>query len=307
MSDENEVRLGHQNLIDYSRAATQWASKGSLLQNRSALFYAGGSWIPVVGNGAFRTDEAEDPHSFLAQTDAFFGRRKRGYSIKVRDNGADDDLHAACEAHGLAPLGDPTPQMICHQRLDPPELPDGISLRAVHDEQGVADFAAVNADAYGTYGMPGDVFVHLFDRPQRLVADVQTAVIVAYRGEQPVATALTFLSGGVASLQWVGTVAAARQLGLGRVVTVWATNMGFDMGATSVTLQASPMGAPLYLKLGYETRYHYREYVCWTAPTSPTAPTAPTLPADGEGEPAHATAIGAHATSIGAPPRAAER
>jgi hypothetical protein len=298
MSDENEVRLGHQNLIDYGRAATQWASRGSLLQDRSALFYAGGSWIPVVGNGAFRTDEAVEPTGFLAQTDAFFGRRKRGYSIKVRDNGADDDLQAACEAHGLALLGDPTPQMICFQRLDPPELPQGISLRAVHDEQGVADFAAVNADAYGTYGMPGDVFVHLFDRPQRLVADVQAAIIVAYKGEQPVATALTFLSSGVASLQWVGTVAAARQLGLGRVITVWATNSAFDMGATSVTLQASPMGAPLYTKLGYETRYHYREYVCWTAPVSPS---------DGGGQLAHATSSAAHATSIGAPPRAAER
>ena len=207
MSDENEVRLGHQNLIDYSRAATQWASKGSILQDRGALFYAGGSWIPVVGNGAFRTDTATEPHSFLAQTDAFFGRSKRGYSIKVRDNGADDDLQAACEAHGLALLGDPTPQMICHQRLDPPEIPEGVSLRAVHDEQGVADFAAVNADAYATYGMPADVFVDLFDRPQRLVADIQTAIIVAYRGRPAGRHRADFLSGGVASLQWVGTVA----------------------------------------------------------------------------------------------------
>jgi Acetyltransferase (GNAT) domain len=283
MSDENQVRLGHQNLIDYSRASTQWASKGSLHQDGSALFFAGGSWIPVVGNGAFRTDDATDPAGFLAQTDAFFGRRKRGYSIKVRDDGKDDDLRVACEAHDLVPLGEPTPQMICYQRLDTPPLPEGISLRAVHDEQGVTDFGTVNADAYGTYGMPGEVFVQMFDRPQRVVADVSTAIVVAYRGEQPVATALTFLSGGVASLQWVGTVADARQLGLGRVVTVWATNAAFDMGATSVTLQASPMGAPLYAKLGYETRYHYRDYVCWTPPVPEAA------------------------MSTGVPPRAAER
>jgi hypothetical protein len=291
MSDENEVRLGHQNLIDYSRASTQWASRGSLHQDRDALFYAGGSWIPVVGNGAFRTDDAVDPEDLLDRTDAFFSRRKRGYSIKVRDNGEDDDLRAACEAHGLVPLGEPTPQMICHHRLDTPALPAGISLRAVRDEQGVADFAAVDADAYGTYGMPAEVFDQIFDRPQRLLANVQTAVVVAYRadrgdradrGEQPIATALTYLSGGVASLQWVGTVAGARQAGLGRVVTVWATNAAFDMGATSVTLQASPMGEPLYVKLGYETRYHYRDYVCWTVPVP-------------------------RATSIGVPPPSAER
>jgi len=261
MSDENEVRLGHQNLIDYSRASAQWASRGSIHEDGGTLLYAGGSWIPVVGNGAFRTDEAVDPVPLLTQADAFFGRRKRGYSIKVRDDGRDDDLHAACERHGLVPLGDPTPQMICSRRLEVPDLPDGISLSPVRDEQGVADFASVDTDAYATYGMPADVFVDMFDRPHRLLADTQTRIVVAYQGVQPVATALTFFSGGVASLQWVGTVASARQMGLGRVVTVWATNVAFDMGATSVTLQASAMGEPLYAKLGYETRYCYREYV----------------------------------------------
>jgi hypothetical protein len=265
MSDENEVRLGHQNLIAYSRASTQWASRGALHEDGGALLYAGGSPIPVVGNGAFRTDEVADPGPLLAQADSFFGRRKRGYSVKVRDDGHDEDLQAACDRHGLVPLGDPTPQMICHEKLEVPDLPEGILLARVRDEQGVADFAAVDTDAYATYGMPADVFVDMFDRPHRLLADPQTAIVVAYRGGQPVATALTFFSGGVASLQWVGTVAEARQLGLGRVVTVWATNLAFDMGATSVTLQASPMGEPLYAKLGYETRYRYREYVRWAA------------------------------------------
>ncbi len=273
MSDENEVRLGHQNLIDYSRASTQWASRGSLHQDRDALFYAGGSWIPVVGNGAFRTDDAVEPEDFLDRTDAFFSRRKRGYSIKVRDNGEDDDLRAACEAHGLVPLGEPTPQMICHHRLDTPALPGGISLRAVRDEQGVADFAAVNADAYGTYGMPAEVFVQLFDRPQRLLADVQTAVVVAYRRTEPSRCRHRADVSAVAGWRPCNGSAPSRppaRLGLGRVVTVWATNAAFDMGATSVTLQASPMGEPLYAKLGYETRYHYRDYVCWTAPVPPT-------------------------------------
>jgi hypothetical protein len=268
MSDENEVRLGHENLIAYSRATTQWASRGSVHADGGTVLFAGGSWIPVVGNGAFRTDDAVDPVDLLAQAEAFFARRKRGYSVKVRDDGSDDDLRDACEALGLEAFGDPTPQMICHERLPSPELPEGIALRRVRDEQGVADFATVNSDAYSTYGMPAEVFVDMFDRPDRLLADVDADVVVAYRDGEPVATALTYLSGGVASLQWVGTVAAARQAKLGRAVTVWATNIAFDRGASSVTLQASAMGEPLYLKLGYVTKYHYREHVRWTAPSS---------------------------------------
>ena len=42
-----------------------------------------------------------------------------------------------------------------------------------------------------------------------------------------------------------------------------ATNLAFEHGASSCTLQASPMGEPIYLRLGYETIYRYEEYVRW--------------------------------------------
>jgi Acetyltransferase (GNAT) domain len=266
MSNENEVHLGHENLIAYSRATAQWASQGSIHDDGGALLFAGGSWIAVVGNGAYRRDDTVAPEALLTEADAFFARRKRGYSVKVRDNGLDDDLRIACEAHGLPAFGDPTPQMICYEPLPTPTLPEGIVLRAVRDDQDVTDFIGVSTNAYGTYGMPPEVFADMFDQPDRLLADADAEVVVAYQRTKPVAAALTYFSGGVASLQWVGTVESARHLKLGQAVTVWATNAGFDRGSSSVTLQASPMGAPLYLKLGYETVYHYQEHVRWTAP-----------------------------------------
>ena len=68
---------------------------------------------------------------------------------------------------------------------------------------------------------------------------------------------------------------AARGQGLGALVTTAVTNLAFARGAASVTLQASPMGEPvyralgyepIYRALGYETLYHYTELVRWPRP-----------------------------------------
>ena len=41
-------------------------------------------------------------------------------------------------------------------------------------------------------------------------------------------------------------------------MTAAATNAGFALGAGIASLQASPMGKPIYLKMGYEPVYDYR-------------------------------------------------
>ena len=280
MSLQSDARLGHENLMAFNRAMTQWCGKGTLYEEGGALLVAGGSWIPLIGNGAFRTEDSVAADEVLARADAFFCRRRRGYAVKVRQTGEDADLRAACEARGLVAFGDPIPQMICRQRLASTECPTDVSLREVRDEEGIADFAAVNTDAYATYGMPAEVFVDMFDRPGRLLASTHTSIVVGYQGARPVATAMSFVDDAVACLQWVGTVAQARHLSLGQIVTEWATNNAFDRGATAVTLQASPMGEPLYARLGYETQYHYDEYVRWEAPAHPSGTGTPPASAD---------------------------
>jgi hypothetical protein len=262
----SDAALGHRNLIAFSRALARWGRRGSLLEEGGVLAFAGGSWIPVIGNGAFRTDDSITPADLIGTADAFFAARRRGYSIKVRDSGQDDDLRAACEAAGFEAFGDQVPEMICRHPIDVPDLPPGTALRAVDDAQGIADFATVNADAYSTYGMPADVLGDMFDQPDVVLADDDAVIVVAYQDERPVATALTYLSDGIAGLQWVGTVADVRNQSLGRAVTIWATNVAFERGASSCTLQASPMGEPLYATLGYEPLYHYRDHVRWKAP-----------------------------------------
>ena len=114
--------------------------------------------------------------------------------------------------------------------------------------------------------MPPEVLSDLFDDTDAVLGDRSAHMVVARRAAQPVATAMIFESDGVASVQWVGTIPTARGTGLGALVTTAVTNLAFDRGATSCTLQASPMGAPVYQRLGYETLYDYVEFVRWPRP-----------------------------------------
>ncbi len=262
----SEAQLGHRTLIAFDRALTQWGSRGALEEGDGVVLCASGTWIPVVANSAFRSDDSLPGAALIARADAFFAGLARGFTVKVRDSGEDEDLRRACEVAGLEPFGDAVPEMVCRAPLPDPHPLDGVTVRVIDDEAGVRDFITVNAEAYATYGMPAEVLADLFDETARVLADPAASIVVARRGDEPIATAMAYESDGVASLQWVGTVPAARAAGLGALVTVVATNLTFEHGASSCSLQASPMGEPVYRRLGYETVYHYAEYVRWPKP-----------------------------------------
>jgi hypothetical protein len=263
-----DAELGHRTLIAFNRALTHWSSRGALLEGGGAVLCASGTWIPMVANGAFRSDDSLDGAALVHAADAFFGGLGRGFTVKVRDSGEDDDLRLACEEAGLEPFGDPVPEMICRTPLAEAAPTDGVTVRVVDDEAGVREFVSVNAEAYATYGMPSEALVDVFEDVPAVLGDPAASIVVARRDGHPVATAMVYESDGVASLQWVGTVPESRGSGLAALVTVAVTNLAFGRGASSCSLQASPMGASVYRRLGYETAYHYGEYVRWPKPAS---------------------------------------
>jgi hypothetical protein len=261
VSQEAHVALLHRTLIAYSRALTRFSTRGRLEERDGIVLCAGGSWIPMIANTAFRLEPDISPSALVQQADAFFGGLGRGYTVPVRDNGEDEDLRAACLAAGLELFGAETPDMVCATPLPARPAPEAIVLHGVDDLDGVRQFVEVNSAAYATYGMPAEVHPDLFDEPDAVLNDPAAHVVVARRGDEAVATALVYESDGAATVQWVGTLPGARTAGLGALVTVWVTNLAFSRGASSVSLQASPMGAPIYLKLGYETVHQHVEYV----------------------------------------------
>jgi hypothetical protein len=265
---DDVARLGHLNLIEVSRHFARWGrGKAALEESDGIVLFATGSWLPVMCNGAFRSDDTTAASDVVTRADTFFAARRRGYTVMVRDVPVDDDLRDACRTAGLEDFGDPAPEMVCSVPVQE-NHPDGIDIRPISTEKEVVDFAAVCSAAYSTYGMPVEAPAQLFGIPHRVLEAPHVIAVVAYAGEEPVACAMSLLSHGIAGLYWVGTVQGFRTRGLGRAVTASVTNASFARGAAVVTLQASVMGEPIYRAMGYDTLYRYQNWVRFTAPGS---------------------------------------
>jgi ribosomal protein S18 acetylase RimI-like enzyme len=96
------------------------------------------------------------------------------------------------------------------------------------------------------------------------VLEPQNEVVLALLDGQPAAGAHLLCSHGMAGVYYVGTLEAARGRGLGELVTATVTNRAFERGAPFVGLQASPMGEPIYRRMGYRDLYRQAGLVRFT-------------------------------------------
>ena len=247
----------HLNLIDSSRRFFELDSGAAIEAEPGWLFGAGSALHPVISNAAFRRDDGVEAAELIARASEFFMARGRGFSVWARAGQPEDrDLEAAAEAAGFRAVFEMPEMVLRSGNLDPEPTPAGAELRKLSDESEAPGFWAVAKDAYATNDFPPEVFAGYTDHAGLLAENV--AAFIAYVDGEPASIAMTIVSDEVAGIYWVGSRERARGLGLGRAVTVAATNAGLELGAEIASLQASPMGKPIYAKLGYETVYDYR-------------------------------------------------
>ncbi|HET7727121.1 MAG TPA: GNAT family N-acetyltransferase [Candidatus Limnocylindrales bacterium] len=222
---------------------------GSHEERDGILLLAGPHERPLIVNTAWRLDERVPAEEVIAHADRFFGRRRRRYELMCVA-GADEDLRSAALARGFASAeGDPV-QLLDGEPTAPAAVLDGIDIRVVRDVVGHADLVAVGADAIAIYGVPEEFFRAILARPAT-VLDPAIHAVVAYDGDRPVASAQVMVEGEVGYVGWVGVVRDAMRRGLGRLVTDAVVRAGLERGARRSVLVASPMGAPLYRRMGF--------------------------------------------------------
>ncbi|HSR95162.1 MAG TPA: GNAT family N-acetyltransferase, partial [Solirubrobacterales bacterium] len=175
---------------------------------------------------------------------------------------ADRDLTAAAERNGLREVH-AMPEMVLPGRVEERPPPAGAELGRVDSAADAADYWRVATSSFATNGFPPEVFA-FYDNHEGFEADNAAAFLARIDG-RPAGIAMTLVSHGVAGIYWVGCTEEARGRGLGRTVTATAVNAGFDIGAEIASLQASPMGEPIYRRMGFETIFDYRLFM-WPPP-----------------------------------------
>jgi len=93
------------------------------------------------------------------------------------------------------------------------------------------------------------------------VSGPETQAYLAYRDGRAVAGAILYMAHGVGGIGWVATLPAEFGRGYGRAVTRAVIEDGFARGARFMNLQASPMGEPMYRRMGFTTPTHYRWFL----------------------------------------------
>jgi ribosomal protein S18 acetylase RimI-like enzyme len=255
----DELRRAHLNLVDSSRQFFELDPGAAIEAAPGWLFGAGSATHPVISNGAFRRDDEVDAGEFIARAMEFFAARDRRFSVWVKGGRPeDDDLAAAAEAAGFEAVY-AMPEMVLGKRPEPPDLAPGTELRRLESLEQAPDFWQVAIESYADIGFPPEIFSGYTNHAGLLAENV--AGFIAYLDDEPVSIALTIVSDAVAGIYWVGSLEQTRGRGLGRAVTTAATAAGFDLGADIASLQASPMGKPIYLAMGYKVAFDYRMFI----------------------------------------------
>lgn len=251
------IRLADENLADSIRHQIKTLENVKIYETENYMIYSIGVETKDAHlNGALclNDDYAEE---MLKKADDFFNDLGLSFTVWVRDH-ADFKLEKLLKERGLSARRVPgSAVMAIEDRVTLVDLPEGYKVKGVNNRKEIEDFSRVVKEAFDKTQVEID---KMYQTDETIISEGVLAFII-YKGDKPVAAALTVVSKEVAGIYWVGVIEEARGQGLGSFMTQIATNAGLDSGKNLVILQASEVGEKVYTKLGYQTITRYRTYV----------------------------------------------
>jgi len=239
------------------REMARWTPGGFVVE-RGGLVMVGAPHGTVVTNMAIVAGRT-DLETVVHETERVYGRDGLPFSVHTRAH-VDVELEQALEAGGFNEIAT-TPGMVFRPNAGSAVAPpDELDLRAVESEDDREAYADVMAEAYAVYGSPEESTQAFFARMESVRGPTTQAYLGRVEG-RAVSGATLYLSHGIAGVGWVGTRPSAFGRGYGAALTWRVVAEGLRRGVPFLNLQASPMGAPVYRRMGFETPTLYRMYI----------------------------------------------
>ena len=153
--------------------------------------------------------------------------------------------------------------------VEAPAMGDPHLVRAVSSADEARQFADVLAR--GSEFLPP---AELFDVPFHRIAPIRC--YLAWEGHTPVACSMLLPDAMFGGIYAVATLPSHRRRGHAQALTVTSLADAVSVGCRGSCLQASPMGLPLYTRVGYRRSF---EDAVWTSPSgSPASATSSSEP-----------------------------
>ena len=170
------------------------------------------------------------------------------------------DLGERLQARGLRYLADLTPMTIALDSIQDTVVPvPGLTIERVTDAATLETWIAVEQRGFEMDATLADGFGAL-RRGMGVGHGVPLYHLLGRLDGEPVGTSSYLLAGGIVGIHDVATVPEARRRGVGMALTLAALREGRALGYEIAFLNPSPMGRPLYRKIGFEERCTCRVY-----------------------------------------------
>ena len=191
-----------------------------------------------------------DPTAAITGAAGWFDRREKPFRFMLRDT-ADAALTEAAEAQGfqIDPY-DREPAMLLRDFSVLPSAPPGLTIARVAGEEDMGPYAAVEPSPAGDLGLRQSI-------SRRALAIPGCALFVGWMDGLAVARSMSLVTAEMVGVYNVFVAPELRGRGYGRAMTAAAINAGLDAGATSACLSATPLGFPVYERMGFRTVFHY--------------------------------------------------
>jgi hypothetical protein len=262
VDDATLAGLEHENMLAAMSACIANAPGSLVRRDDGVVLMASGLRTRYFNQVVIEDDRA--PTEELAVAVGEMRERGAPFLVHLR-RGADDRFQPLMEQLGLVlPAGSaPMPGMALHPiPTGATPIPLGHEIRRVDDATGMNHHLVIGALGFG---MPEEmlraiVAIDTWQRPGNVV-------YVGYTDGVPVSSGLGFRTGATIGVYNIATIEGARRQGLGAAMTERVAADGLADGCEVAILQASPMGRPVYGRLGYRTVVDYDQWIEAEPPT----------------------------------------